>query len=420
MNILVKMPTTHRWAAAMRQLQAWHDTESGRHAVRYQITADAGEKADAQKAVELLRAAGVGIDLHLCDSAGKVHACNAGLDGAAPWDGMVLASDDFIPELFGWDDCIAGAMAWNHPAMDGVLHFHDGYMGGRRLMTLPILGMNFFRRFGYVYHPRYRSFFCDNELTEVAQRMGKYAWIDLVLARHAHGGASGDAVYAANQRHHADDRLLFARRRTAGFDLKMADLSILIPTLWCRRQSAAQLLTEIYRQIWALPDPSRVEVQTLLDQQEWTVGQKRNALLRTARGRYVCFVDDDDTLAADYAASLLSAIDAAPEADAVVFRGQYYVDGEAALAFDFDLKYRAYRNTSVLYERTPNHLCPVKRQLSLQARFDESNCGEDIAYAKRLRPLLRTQAICRDARGDKKLLYHYRFSPSGTMTQRRV
>ncbi|MGC8560586.1 MAG: glycosyltransferase [Phycisphaerae bacterium] len=418
MNILLAMPTTHRWAAAVARLMRWHELASGRHAIEYQVTADETERAEALAARDQLAAGGLNVRVALCPPRGKIHACNFGIPTAPAWDILLLASDDFAPLLAGWDDCVAGAMAWHFPAFDGVLHFHDGYLGAGRLITLPVIGFHYYRRFGYVYHPDYQSLFCDNELTEVSRRIHKYAWIHLVLARHEHGGPQGDAVYIANQRHHAADQLLFQRRRAAGFGVRVPDISILTPTLYCRQPLAQTLLMNLYAQVWALPDPHRVEILTSLDQQEQPVGCKRNELLGKARGRYVCFIDDDDRVAEDYLSSLLAAIDAAPGADCVVFRGQYYVDGRPGLEFDFDLAYTAYRNTAERYERTPNHLCPVRRTCALQARFDPANRGEDHAYARRLRQLLRTQAVCRDASGHKKLLYHYQFSPAGTMTQK--
>ena len=418
MNLLLVLPTTRRWPTAVARLMRWHELASGRHAIEYQLTADETECAEALAARDQLAVRGLHVRVELCPPRGKIHACNFGIPISPAWDILLLVSDDFAPVIVGWDDCIAGAMAWHFPALDGVLHFHDGYIGAGRLITLPVIGVNHYRRFGYVYHPAYRSFFCDDEMTEIARRIHKYAWINLVLARHEHGGPAGDAVYTANQAHYAADQMLFQRRRAAGFGLPVPDISILIPALDSRRTVSADLFGNLYRQIWALPDPSRVEILTLLDQREKPVGCKRNDLLKQARGRYVCFVDDDDAVADDYVATLLEAVDQSPGVDCVVFRGQYYVDGRRGLEFDFDLAYTAYRNTAERYERTPNHLCPVRRPLSLQARFDTANRGEDHAYARRLRPLLRTQAICRDETGSKKLLYHYRFSPTGSMTQK--
>jgi hypothetical protein len=417
MNIVLVLPTTQRWPTAVKRLKRWGELSSGRHTVIYQLNADATEYARAAAAQMELQAAGQRVRIAVCEPGGKVHACNHGISNGPAWEVLVLASDDFAPVLAGWDDCIAGAMGWHFPALDGVLHFHDGYIGAGRLITLPVMGVNYYRRFGYVYHPAYRSFFCDDEMTEVARQIHKYAWINLVLARHEHGGPGGDAVYVANQAHYAADQLLFQRRRTTGFGLSVPDISILIPALDSRRSVSADLFRNLYRQIWALPDPSRVEILTLLDQREKPVGCKRNELLKQARGRYVCFVDDDDAVADDYVATLLEAVNQSPGVDCVVFRGQYYVDGRRGLEFDFDLAYKAYRNTPEKYERTPNHLCPVRRPLALQARFDTANRGEDHAYARRLRPFLRTQAVCRDDTGGKKLLYHYRFSPSGSMTR---
>ncbi len=51
--------------------------------------------------------------------------------------------------------------------------------------------------------------------------------------------------------------------------------------------------------------------------------------------------------------------------------------------------------------RWPNHLNPVKREHALAIRFLEISIGEDRDYAKRLRPLLKTEEFM-DAR-----LYNY-------------
>ena len=45
---------------------------------------------------------------------------------------------------------------------------------------------------------------------------------------------------------------------------------------------------------------SEVEVLTELDDGTRSIGEKRNALVESAGGEYVCFVDDDDMVSSDY------------------------------------------------------------------------------------------------------------------------
>jgi glycosyltransferase involved in cell wall biosynthesis len=48
-----------------------------------------------------------------------------------------------------------------------------------------------------------------------------------------------------------------------------------------------------------------VEHLILMDNKRRTVGEKRDALLRAAKGNYVAFVDDDDFISPDYVSLIL-------------------------------------------------------------------------------------------------------------------
>lgn len=180
-----------------------------------------------------------------------------------------------------------------------------------------------------------------------------------------------------------------------------------------------ELLDTLHRQIFALANPWQVEIHIARDSGELPVGAKRQSLLRQARGDFVCFIDDDDLVAATYIADILAAIGRQPGADCVVFAGRLEVDGRFAGPFDYSICHQRYYQLGNRYFRTPNHLCPVRRELAMQVGFKAVNCGEDTDYARRLYPLLKTQAeiAAPDGSGEKKTLYHYRFSPAGTATQ---
>ena len=113
----------------------------------------------------------------------KIEAINADIPDN-DWDILVLISDDMIPEIQGFDDIIRKKMIKHFPDTDGVLWFFDGWR--RDLNTLCIIGRKYYDRFGYIYHPDYKSFWCDAEFTEVATALGKQVFFDQVIIRHLH------------------------------------------------------------------------------------------------------------------------------------------------------------------------------------------------------------------------------------------
>ena len=69
-------------------------------------------------------------------------------------------------------------MIKHFPDTDGVLWFFDGWR--KDLNTLCIIGRKYYERFGYIYHPDYKSFWCDAEFTEVANKLKKQVLLLLV------------------------------------------------------------------------------------------------------------------------------------------------------------------------------------------------------------------------------------------------
>ena len=159
-----------------------------------------------------------------------------------------------------------------------------------------------------------------------------------------------------------------------------------------------------------LPQATKeVEVLWLGDNYRMSVGEKRNNLLSIAKGKYVTFVDDDDMVSKDYVAVLLKYIEGG--ADVINFHVNCSLDGGRYKRVDYDANLLADHDTQEAYKRLPNHIMCVKRGLALQVGFLNVNNGEDSDYAKRLRPLIRTQSII------DKVLYNYDFSYTISETQ---
>jgi hypothetical protein len=190
------------------------------------------------------------------------------------------------------------------------------------------------------------------------------------------------------------------------------DLSILICSTHTRWEGFGQA---IQRQIWdqynALPEDrqKRVEIIMLTDNKKMMLGQKRNVMVDMAQGKYVAFVDDDDRLEPEYLTSLLIAADT--DADVLCFLVSVSMNGEPPKLCLYSLNYDQDRNLDDAYQRLPNHICAVKRELARQVSFPNIAYGEDSGYSKLLRPLLKTEAQI------PKILYHYDYHSDSTETQ---
>jgi len=180
-------------------------------------------------------------------------------------------------------------------------------------------------------------------------------------------------------------------------------LSILTPAVPSRINQVSALHSELARQIGDLP----VENLVLLDNKRRTVGEKRDALLRAARGDYVAFVDDDDWIAPDYVDSLIRAIHNQP--DVVTFLQQATVNGET-FNVEFSLgNVNEMQNGTKTIKRNAWHVCAWRRTLAILSHFPAINYGEDWVYASKLCALsgLTSKHI-------PKVLHYYRHSSTTT------
>lgn len=154
-------------------------------------------------------------------SKSKIDAVNRDIEYVSDWDILLLASDDMIPLVKGYDKIIVDNMVAYYPDTDGVLFFNDGFQKNK-LNTLPILGKKYYSRFNYIYNPEYVSVWADNEFTEVANLLGKQTYFDDVIIRHEHpdyGFNSRDFVHIENIKNESGDREIYNKRKKNNFNL---------------------------------------------------------------------------------------------------------------------------------------------------------------------------------------------------------
>jgi hypothetical protein len=195
-------------------------------------------------------------------------------------------------------------------------------------------------------------------------------------------------------------------------------LTVLVPSVSTRRATFAPKIAEsLFGQHERLVPElgERVEILIVTDTGRsggMLIGDKRNAMLRMARGEYVVFVDDDDRVADDYLSTLLAATSTGD--DCITFDCSVSLNGAPPRTCHYDLKYERDANVGEHYERLPNHITAVKRMLALSCGFPSKQCGEDSDYAARLRPMLRTQHRI------PRTLYFYDSNSATTETQGRA
>lgn len=162
------------------------------------------------------------VELHYGDHKSKVEAINAHMDPKTRWYWSIVMSDDMRFVEYGWDYKMLGSIqAVFGDSTDFFAHFNDGYVGDK-LPTMNICGKKYERRFGYFYHPSYKSVSCDAENMYVARMLGKYHYFPEVYFNHLHPAnlkEPSDHIYRRNHGYgEADTENYFARLKH-GFGL---------------------------------------------------------------------------------------------------------------------------------------------------------------------------------------------------------
>ena len=182
-------------------------------------------------------------------------------------------------------------------------------------------------------------------------------------------------------------------------------LSILIPTLSSRADQCMSLVDKMLDQVEKGNYIGLVEIVTLYDDGEKSIGTKRNELIQMAKGEYVCFIDDDDDIAINYIYLLMEGIEKG--VDCCSLRGVITWDGTKPEFFEHSIRYNSYSTTDnmIKYERFPNHLNCIKKSIANQIIYPEINHGEDTDFAHKLYAsgLIKTEHYI------DNILYHYKF-----------
>lgn len=212
MRLLIKFPTRSRPERFINTLDDYYSNMTSLESNSVLVSCDEDDETMTCESMVSKLSSYNNLSVDYQNNKGKIDAINKGVPNDG-WDILLLASDDMIPIVSGYDTIIKKMMEKHFPDTDGVLWFNDGHQG-MNLNTLCILGKKYYDRFGYIYHPEYKSFYCDNEFTEVSRRLGKCVYCPDIIIKHDHPsvGAASDDLYAVNHKFLEHDRQVWIRR----------------------------------------------------------------------------------------------------------------------------------------------------------------------------------------------------------------
>jgi hypothetical protein len=109
------------------------------------------------------------------------------------FDILVNFSDDMKFLVHGFDNIIRDKFNQIFPDTNGNIYFNDGFVKDA-ISTMSIIGRKYYDKFNYIYHPSYKSLWCDNEYTEIAKRDGKIQYYNEILYNHFHPSNIGGFI----------------------------------------------------------------------------------------------------------------------------------------------------------------------------------------------------------------------------------
>ena len=221
MKLLIKFPTRNRPAKFIKILKTYYSLLDDK-TTKFIISCDNDDETMNNEGMKeyINDLTDINIELYFNDNKSKIEAVNANMNNVE-FDIVLLASDDMVPVVEGFDTIIKNKMLEHYPDTDGVLWFNDGYQGNK-LNTLCILGKKYYDRFNYIYNPEYKSVWSDNEFMDVANILNKQTYFNEVIIRHEHpdwGFGKNDLIHQENIKNESSDRAIYNKRKLINFGL---------------------------------------------------------------------------------------------------------------------------------------------------------------------------------------------------------
>lgn len=190
-------------------------------------------------------------------------------------------------------------------------------------------------------------------------------------------------------------------------------LSVLICTITERVLDGnylPRLIKQLTRQV--LPEyKDKVEILVFNDNRTYRIGEKRNLLIKESKGKFVCFVDDDDLVSEDYISTLVEVIESNPDVEYIGWKQQFVENG----IFDkritlHSLKYHDWFEDDVAYYRNVTHLNPILREKAVIVLYEPINVDEDNQWSQKVYKILHSEYFI------DKIMYYYYFNSETSLS----
>lgn len=216
MKLLIKFASRSRFDKLMACLKNIRKLAKGDYHILLTLDTD-DASIDHLKLSEYQNKYG-GVTIVYGASKSKVHAINRDISLVSyEWDVLLNMSDDMVFTEPGFDLQILEEFK----DFKGLLHLPDGF-ANERLVTMAIMHREYYKKFGYIYHPSYISLWCDNEQTDVAKLLNEYKYVNKRLFYHDHPNNTGvamDLQYRHTESFYSIDGTTYHERKQNNFGL---------------------------------------------------------------------------------------------------------------------------------------------------------------------------------------------------------
>lgn len=175
-------------------------------------------------------------------------------------------------------------------------------------------------------------------------------------------------------------------------------LTICIGAIPERFEKAFSLYTRLMAEVAHRP----VQVLLVMDNKVMQIGQKRNALVQIAAGKYISFIDDDEDFFPGYVEYMVDACSKNP--DVITFMQKSTINGKSyTVNFDLDAFNRENPDEDLQQSkldkkgnysditRPPFHVCGWRHEIISKHEFAAVGYSEDWDWCKRVLPEIKTQ-----------------------------
>lgn len=218
MKILFKFPARGRPEKFKDTLTQHLKMLSNKNEYKFIFTFDEDDKSmNNSDIIDFIHSLKINNKINYGYSKNKIEAINANMD-ENDFDILILIADDMYPILKDYDEVICELFNKSEHGLDSTIHFVT-VRWHHLLDVWCIMGKKYYDRFGYIYHPDYKTISADNEYTEVSVLLGRTILSELSPFRHSNITDDDTAKRNAEWPNERDDYLAYVKRKEINFGI---------------------------------------------------------------------------------------------------------------------------------------------------------------------------------------------------------